>query len=134
MADFKIWLDHHYPLVLPKSPLGKAMEYCLKYWTGLNAFLTDGRLRPDNNLTELEIKSFVTIRKNFLFCTSVEGAKALALHFSIIRTAKLHHLDPYRYYVAVLNALPHCQQVEDYEALLPWNIDLPKVGEIRLAV
>ncbi|WP_444902647.1 transposase domain-containing protein [Microbulbifer sp. SSSA007] len=46
----------------------------------------------------------------------------------MIRTAKLHGLDPYRYYVEVLKQIPHCQSVEDYEALLPWNIQLERVG------
>jgi hypothetical protein len=39
--------------------------------------------------------------------------------FSFIRTAKPHGLDPYRYYVKLLKSLPHCQSLEDYEALLP---------------
>jgi transposase len=41
-----------------------------------------------------------------------------------MRTAKHHGLDPYRYYEAVLKAVPHYQRVEDYEALLPWNMTL----------
>ena len=109
------------------------MEYCLKYWTGLCAFLDDGRLRLDNNLTEQQIKQFVIARKNFLFCTSIKGAQALALHFSLLATAQRHGLNPYRYYVAILKAIPHCHRVEDFEALLPWNINLPKVGEMRQA-
>ncbi len=133
MNSFKDWLDAYYPTVLPKSPLGKAFAYCLNHWTGLCAFLENGRLEFDNNHTEREIKPLVVARKNFLFCASVKGAEALALHFSLIRTAKLHNLDPYRYYVAILNAVPQCQSVEDYEALLPWNIDLPKVGEVSQA-
>ena len=124
MEAFKIWLDEHYPLVLPKSPLGQAMAYCLNHWQGLCEFLNDGRLEIDNNLTEQEIKPFVIARKNFLFCNSIAGAEALCLHFSMIRTAKKHGLDPYRYYVKLLKAIPHCKTVEDYEALLPWRIDL----------
>ena len=61
-------------------------------------------------------------RKNFLFAHSVAGANALCVHFSLIRTAKQHGLDPYRYYEAILKAVPHCHSVEDYEALLPWNM------------
>ena len=133
MDEFKQWLDINYPTVLPKSPLGKAFNYCLKYWDGLCAFLEDGRLEADNNLTEQEIKPFVIARKNFMFCSSVDGAKALCLHFSLIRTAKRHGLDPYRYYEAILKAIPHCDTVADYEALLPWNIQLAKVGEIDIA-
>ncbi|MBL4623542.1 MAG: transposase domain-containing protein, partial [Flavobacteriales bacterium] len=51
----------------------------------------------------------------------------------LIRTAKRHQLDPYRYYVKVLEAIPHCETVEDYEALLPWNINLEKVGAVTMA-
>ena len=49
------------------------------------------------------------------------------------KTGLAHQLDPYRYYVAILKAIPHCNTVQDYEALLPWNIGLPKVGEVRQA-
>ncbi|MEE8058152.1 MAG: IS66 family transposase [Pseudomonadales bacterium] len=94
MTEFKQWLDEHYPTVLPKSPLGKAFAYTLKYWEGLCKFLNDGRLEADNNLTEQEIKPFVIARKNFMFCSLVSGANALCLHFSLIRTAKRHGLDP----------------------------------------
>jgi transposase len=124
MDKFKVWLEELYPTVLPKSPLGQAMNYCIKRWSGLTRFLDDGRLEVDNNLTEQEIKPLVIARKNFLFCYSVEGARALCLHFSLIRTAKLHRLDPYHYYVKLLKSIPHCQSIEDYEQLLPWNIQL----------
>ncbi len=122
METFKAWLDDMYPTVLPQSALGKAMNYCLNLWPGLIRFLNDGRLEIDNNLTEQEIKPLVIARKNFLFCSSMDGAKALCMHLSFIRTAKLHGHDPYHYYVKVLKQIPHCQSVEDYEKLLPWNI------------
>jgi transposase len=124
MEQFKLWLDEMYPTVLPQSPLGKAMNYCINRWTELTRFLDDGRLEADNNLTEQEIKPLVIARKNFLFASSVDGARALCMHYSFIRTAKLHGLDPYHYYVKLLKSLPHCQSVEDYEALLPWRIKL----------
>jgi transposase len=122
MEKFKIWLDELYPTVLPKSPLGLAMSYCINRWPGLTRFLDDGRLEIDNNLTEQEIKPIVIARKNFLFCYSVDGARALCMHFSFVRTAKLHGHDPYHYYVKLLKGIPHCNSVEDYEKLLPWNL------------
>lgn len=130
MDKFKIWLDDIYPTVLPQSNLGKAINYCIKLWPGLIRFLEDGRLEADNNLTEQAIKPLVIARKNFLFAASVDGAKALCMHFGFIRTAKLHGHDPYHYYVKLLKSIPHCKSVEDYEKLLPWNIKLdyaPKV-------
>jgi transposase len=124
MEAFNAWVDKVYPTTLPQSPLGKALNYCIKYRAGLMRFLDDGRLEIDNNLTEQEIKPFVIARKNFLFCASVEGAEALCLHFGIIRTAKLHKLDPYHYYVMLLKNIPLCSSVDDYEKLLPWNVGL----------
>ena len=50
-----------------------------------------------------------------------------SLHFSLARSAKLHDLGPYQYYVEIMKAIPYCEKAEDYEALLPWNIDLVKV-------
>jgi transposase len=124
LEEFKEWLDKSWPTVLPESPLGKAINYCLKRWSGLTRYLEDGRLEIDNNHTEQEIKPLVIARKNFLFCDSVEGAKALCLHLSLIRTAKLHGREPYHYYVKLLKSVPHCKSIEDYEKLLPWNIKL----------
>ena len=124
MEALNAWVDQVYPTTLPQSPLGKALNYCMKHRVGLMRFLDDGRLEIDNNLTEQEIKPLVIARKNFLFCASVEGADALCLHFGLIRTAKLHKLDPYHYYVMLLKNIPLCSTVDDYEKLLPWNIGL----------
>jgi len=124
MVEFKAWLEGHLPLVLPQSPLGKAFKYAIKHWAGLSRFLDDGRLEIDNNLTEQQIKALVMARKNFMFANSMDGAHALCMHLSFIRTALLHKLDPFQYYVAIMKKIPHCKTVEDYEALLPWNITL----------
>ena len=122
MDKFKTWLDELYPTTLPQSPLGKVMRYCINLWDGLTRFLDDGRLEIDNNLTEQQIKPLVIARKNFLFAASVDGAKALCMHMSFIRTAKLHGHDPYHYYVKLLKSIPYCKSLNDYEALLPWNM------------
>ena len=85
-------------------------------------YLSDGRVEIDNNATERDIKPFAIARKNFLFSCTQAGADALGVHFSVILTAKHHGWDPYRYYVAILNRLPFCRTMEDYRALLPWNL------------
>ena len=133
LDEFKIWLDVIYPTLLPKSPLGKAVNYVIKHWCGLIRFLDDGRLEIDNNLTEQQIKQFVVIRKNFLFACSVDGAKALCAHMTLLRTAITNGLEPYRYLKAVLDGLPHCKTVEDFEALLPWHINLDEVSLQQVA-
>ena len=59
MEAFNAWVDKVYPTTLPQSPLGKALNYCIKYRAGLMRFLDDGRLEIDNNHTEQEIKPLV---------------------------------------------------------------------------
>ncbi len=136
MAAFtseKIEIAHiNYPKTLPKSPIGQAMHYSLKYWTELTRFLEDGRLEVDNNLTEQKIKPFVIARKNFLFACSVDGAYALENHFSLIQTAIIHGLNPHDYYVLLLKRIPCCEKIEDYESLLPWNVksEMSKYQEV----
>ncbi len=125
MMAFKDWLDDKSDLVMPKSPIGKAIAYSRSHWDGLIVFLEDGRLRPDNNHTENEIRPFVIARKNFLFSCTMAGADALGVHFSLILTAKHHGWDPYRYYVEILKHIPLCKTIADYEALLPWNLNIP---------
>ena len=124
LINFKQWLEQNQPLVPQKSPIAKAINYTLRHWDGLTRFCEDGRQLIDNNNTEKAIKPFVIVRKNFLFAGRQEGTRALCLHFSLIRSAKLHKLDPYQYYAEIMKAIPYCETAEDYEVLFSWNIDL----------
>ena len=106
-----------------KSLLGKAAHYTRSQWQWLTGYLEDGRLEISNNRAERSIKPFVMSRKNFLFANTPSGAKASAIYFSLIETAKENGLDPYRYLTWVLRTAPtldmtDCDQVEK---LLPTN-------------
>lgn len=109
--------------VNPESRLGKAIHYTLKFWKRLNIYCTDGRIEIDNNGIENKIRPFAVGRKNWLFSTSQSGAKASANLYSLIETAKANGLNEYDYLKWVFAKLPAARTVEDFEALLPWNID-----------
>lgn len=125
--QFIAWLEEKYPTTLPQSPLGKAFQYVIKRKAGLGLFLEDGRLEIDNNLTEQKNKQIALARKNFLFSHSVDGAHALCVHMTLIFTAMMHDLDPYHYYVHIMQSIPYCSSLSDYEALLPWNVHHLKI-------
>ncbi|MGB4431197.1 MAG: transposase, partial [Limnochordia bacterium] len=110
---------------LPKSHLGKAIQYCLNQWNQLNAFLLDGRLEIDNNRTERSIKPFVIARKNFLFCDTPGGAKSSAVTFSLIESAKENGLKPYDYIEYLLEELPNAS-TKDLDSFMPWSEDIPE--------
>ena len=122
LEELRYWLDNHLFLVPPKSALGKAMYYLDKQWNKLKVYTRDGRLRIDNNLTENAIRPFVIGRKNWLFSTSVDGAKASANLYSLVETAKANGHEPYAYIKQVLTELPAAKTIEDIERLLPFNL------------
>ena len=81
----------------------------------------------DNNACENAIRPFVIGRKNWLFSQSVEGAEASATIYSLIETARLNGQEPYRYLRYVLTEM--ARGSEDYEALLPYNLDAVTAGD-----
>jgi len=104
---------------LPKSPVGTAIQYALKQRKYLENVFSDGRLELSNNRAERSIKPFVIDRKNFLFCNTPRGAKASAMMFSIIETAKENGLNPFEYLSQVFRKAPNGATVDE---LLPWGL------------
>jgi len=112
--------------VLPKSLLGKAIHYAISQRKYLERYLLDGRLEISNNRAERSIKPFVIGRKNFLFANTPRGAKASAIMFSMIETAKENGLNPFDYLVHIFKTAPNLTKADlaSAEALLPWSAEL----------
>ncbi len=125
LEAFLVWLQTTSRESLPQTHLGKAINYCLKQWKPLNTFLLDGRLEIDNNRTERSIKSFVIARKNFLFCVAPYSAKASAITFSLIESAKENELKPFEYLKYLLEELPNATS-NDLDKYMPWSEEIPE--------
>ena len=123
LSQFNKWLLKRSGQTPPRGLLGKAISYCLNQWDRLEGYLKDGRLTMDNNAAENAIRPFVVGRKNWLFSGTPEGAEASALFYSLIETAKANGLEPYSYLRYIFEKLPLAENLEDYEALLPWNLN-----------
>ncbi len=106
LAQFKKWLDKRKDQVPPKSLLGVAVNYCLGQWRRLANYINDGHAGIDNNVVENAIRPFALGRKNWLFSGTPEGARASALLFSLIETAKANKLEPYSYLRYLFEKLP----------------------------
>jgi transposase len=122
------WLQQQKKRALPKSLLGKAIQYSLNQWEKLTAFVKDGRLEIDNNRSERSIKPFVIGRKNWLFANTPRGAKSSAIIYSVIETAKENQLNPFQYLMYLFNQMPQLPDPKDPEALdklLPWSKSIP---------
>lgn len=122
------WLRQQRSRTLQKSALGQAILYSLNQWDKLTAFLQDGRLEIDNNRSERSIKPFVIGRKNWLFANTPRGARASAIIYSMIETAKENQLNPFKYLTYLFEQLPQLSDPKDPEALdnlMPWSPSLP---------
>lgn len=106
--------------VLPQSPLGKAVRYCVNEWEALNRYLEDGRLELDNNLTENAIRPSAVGKKNWLFIGHPEAGWRSAVIYSIVVSCQRRGIDPSHYLRDVLSRLPAMNQSE-LPSILPAN-------------
>jgi transposase len=123
--EFWEWISQLNPL--QNSSLGKAVTYAINQKETLNNFLLDGRIEISNNRAENAIRPFVTGRKNWLFSDTQRGAKASAIVYSIIESAKANQLNPYMYLVLLFTKLPNLKELtaESLKPFLPWSSELP---------
>lgn len=121
VADMETWLALHRARVAAKSPLGEALSYIAKYWTGLRLFLADGRIEIDNNSVERTIRPIALSRKNALFAGHDAGAENWATIASLIETCKLNAVDPQAYMTSTLTTIVNGHKQSQIDDLLPWN-------------
>ena len=104
------------------SALEGAVNYTKKIWGDLLPYLDEPYLELSNNLAERCVKPFVVNRKVFQTSGSEAGAIYTVKLFSIIRTAIINGLDPYRYVKYVLENIRN-MPIDD---LLPYSKDIAK--------
>ncbi len=124
LEAFWAWGEAARSQVLPKSKSADALQYALNHKEGLMNYLRDGNCSISNNLVENSIRPFTVGRRNWLFSGSPKGATASAAAYSIVETAKVNGLNPYKYLKFIFSELPgvqfgqHPEFLDDY---LPWN-------------
>lgn len=101
-----------------------AINYTKKVWNDLLPYLDEPYLELSNNLAERCVKPFVVNRKVFQTSGSEAGAIYTVKLFSIIRTAIINGLDPYRYIKYVLENIKN-KSIDD---LLPYSKEMSKLA------
>jgi len=91
------WIFEQIKSTLPKSQIGKAMQYSYNRWDALSAYLYDGNLLIDNNQIENSIRGLALGRKNYLFAGSHEAAQRAAMIYSFFAICKKHNINPYNW-------------------------------------
>jgi hypothetical protein len=115
LAQLKTERDRLAACVLPKSPVGDAVQYLTNQWEALQRYVDDGQLAIDNDRGVNQLRVVAVGRKNWLFSGSLAGARRAALLYSVVQRCKLVDVPPFAYLKDVLRRLvthPH-RQVAD---------------------
>ena len=122
--DYFAWVKVKYEQVTKNSTIGKALAYSINQEKYLRKFLDDGNIPMDNNYAEQAIRPFTIGRKNFVIIESDNGAKASAILYSLVETAKANYVNTYKYLELLLTEIPKHMDDKDLsfiDALLPWS-------------
>ena len=90
----------------------------------LRVFLSNGNVPMDNNRAEQAIRPFTLGWKNWVNMSSIRGAQASAILYSLVETVKANNLRVYEYLELLLNGLSkHADNTNrDFlKDLLPWS-------------
>ena len=106
------------PAVLPKSTLGKALQYFLNEYAPLVKYLQDGKYEIDNNLVENSIRPACVGKKRWLFIGHPQAGWRSAVIYSLIISCRRRSINPQLYLTDVLKRLPS-MKAADVASLLP---------------
>ena len=121
--DLGKWMHRERNMVLPKSLIGKAIEYCTKLWASLMTYLEDGNYHIDNNAIENKIRPVALGRKNYLFAGSHNGAQRTAMFYTFFANCKLNNVNPEKWLNKVLEVIADypCNKLQD---LFPGTLEV----------
>jgi transposase len=97
LKDIENYLQTEKPKVLPKSPMGVAIDYTLSNWEALLRYTEDGDLEIDNNRAERSLRPIVVGRNNWLFYGSDKGGRTAAVLSTLIASCKRLRIEPFAY-------------------------------------
>ena len=92
--------------ILPRSGLGRAIDYALKQWSVLLTYVEHGEVEIDNNACERKIRPTAVGKKNWLFIGHAEAGQRSAIVYTVIESCRAHGIDPLSYLRDVLTRLP----------------------------
>ena len=107
-------------MILPKSTLGKAVNYFINEYEALMGYLRDGQYEIDNNLIENSIRPTAVGRRRWLFIGHPDAGWRSAVLYSILVSLRRRGINPLEYLTDVLGRLPQAKTT-DIQCLLPAN-------------
>ena len=124
LMGLEAWLQAEAPKVMPKSPIGKAINFALQRYDRLCRYVVDGRYRIDNNMVENSQRPVAVGKHGYLFCGNDDAAEDAAVMYTMMGCCKAAGVNVYDWLVYFLD---HAHEYDyaperDLAELLPGNL------------
>lgn len=117
------------------SKFEKVVNYAFNQREVVCRIFEDGALELIDNRAERAVKEIVMGRKNWLFSIKEKGERANAIYQSLIMTAKVNGLSPWKCLEWLLSEINELEATtaEDFARYLPWSEEAQekcKIGSV----
>ena len=115
---FHLWCLNEILNYDQNSQMHKALNYVIRHYVELTAYLDIPEMPLDNNDTEREIRAMVMGKKAYLFFQTDDACERAAMMYSFFGACKVKGKNPERWLTYVLDHIKETKE-EDYYKLLP---------------
>lgn len=115
---FHLWCLNEILTYDKNSQMYKALNYVIRHYDELTAYLDIPEMPLDNNDTEREIRAMVMGKKAYLFCQTDDACERAAMMYSFFGACKVKGKNPERWLTDVLDHIKETKE-EDLYKLLP---------------
>lgn len=115
---FHLWCLNEILNYDQNSQMYKALNYVIRHYEELTAYLDIPEMPLDNNDTEREIRAMVMGKKAYLFCQTDDACERAAMMYSFLGACKVKGKNPERWLTYVLDHIKETKD-EDMYKLLP---------------
>ena len=101
-AKLLCWGRRHRLAFPPRSGMGRAIRYLLKYFREHGMFLRHATIPPDNNIAEASLRRIALGRSNYLFFGNENAGHNFAVLYTLVATCEKHGVNAIDYLTDVL--------------------------------
>ena len=115
---FHLWCLNEILNYDQNSQMYKALNYVIRHYEELTAYLDIPEMPLDNNETEREIRAMVMGKKAYLFCQTDDACERAAMMYSFLGACRVKGKNPERWLTYALDHIRSTKE-EDMYTLLP---------------
>jgi len=119
LDELYAWIEQLHPTLVPGDKLHAATRYARNQEKVFRRCFDDGRFEIDNGEVERQLRRVALGRKNYLFAGSDEGARRLAIAYTVLASCHRCGVDPLAYATDVIDKVQNGWPLLRMAELLP---------------